>query len=448
MRHLIVFFTLCCLSHVAASQTSSKRADNERNSGYANKEARWWKGNTHTHTWWSDGDAPPEVIADWYKSHGYDFLVLSDHNIMQEGEKWYSIDKPPRRPEQIKEAYKTYKKTFGESWIEERRVDGELQVKLKTLDEFRALFEEPERFIFIKGEEITDRFEAHPVHVNGVNTVELIEPQGGISVVNTIQRSIDAVVAQSKKYAQPMLAHLNHPNFHYAQTAEDFFYLDHAAGDGFFEMYNGHPGVHNDGDEYHESTERMWDIVLSKRLGELNRSVVYGVAVDDAHEYTQWGTGKTNPGRGWIMVKSLWLSPNKITEAIKNGDFYNSTGVTLKSLRVENNRIDLEIDAEKGVNYTIEFVGTLRDADLQAKTEKLSHHKHVNASEHHHKTVQTYSEDIGRVLLSVSGSKASYRAKGNEIYVRARIVSDKKHDNPFQEGDMAMAWTQPLVVNK
>jgi len=43
---------------------------------------RWFKGNTHTHSLWSDGDAAPEHIADWYKSHGYDFLVLSDHNIL------------------------------------------------------------------------------------------------------------------------------------------------------------------------------------------------------------------------------------------------------------------------------------------------------------------------------------------------------------------------------
>jgi hypothetical protein len=50
---------------------------------------RWWKGNTHTHSWWSDGDTPPEVIAAWYKQHDYQFLVFSDHNIMQEGEKWY-----------------------------------------------------------------------------------------------------------------------------------------------------------------------------------------------------------------------------------------------------------------------------------------------------------------------------------------------------------------------
>ena len=40
----------------------------------------WYKGNIHTHTTESDGDAEPEFVAAWYKDHGYDFLVLSDHN--------------------------------------------------------------------------------------------------------------------------------------------------------------------------------------------------------------------------------------------------------------------------------------------------------------------------------------------------------------------------------
>ncbi len=40
----------------------------------------WYRGNIHTHTTESDGDAEPEVVAAWYRDHGYDFLVLSDHN--------------------------------------------------------------------------------------------------------------------------------------------------------------------------------------------------------------------------------------------------------------------------------------------------------------------------------------------------------------------------------
>ena len=43
---------------------------------------RWLKGNTHTHTTYSDGDSAPEVVVDWYAEHGYDFLFLTDHNVI------------------------------------------------------------------------------------------------------------------------------------------------------------------------------------------------------------------------------------------------------------------------------------------------------------------------------------------------------------------------------
>ena len=36
---------------------------------------RWWKGNLHTHSLWSDGDDFPEMIAEWYKQHGDDLRV-------------------------------------------------------------------------------------------------------------------------------------------------------------------------------------------------------------------------------------------------------------------------------------------------------------------------------------------------------------------------------------
>lgn len=406
---------------------------------------RWWKGNTHAHSWWSDGDMPPELIADWYKQHGYQFLVLSDHNIMQQGEKWYPVDRTLRAPA-VLAALQQYESRFGPRWVELRGELGAREVKLKTLDEFRSLFEEPERFIFLRGEEITDGFGRHPVHLNGVNLVEPLKPAGGSSVAETIQNNIDQVVAQSEKFSQPMLVHLNHPNFHYAQTAEDFFDLDHKPGDGFFEMYNGHAGVRNYGDERHESTERMWDIVLSKRLGEFGRSVIYGVATDDSHDYTRWGLGLTNPGRGWMMVRSQWLTPNMITSAIKRGDFYNSTGVTLRRLDMEQGAIDLEVEAEPGVEYTIEFVGTLQSADLEGRAFTGETHEHEGNIDHGHTTIHRYSDDVGRVLLSVQGPRARYEVKGNEIYVRARIISNKLHPNPFAAGDVAMAWTQPLVV--
>ena len=35
---------------------------------------RWWKGNLHTHSLWSDGDDYSEMIAGWYQQHGCQFI--------------------------------------------------------------------------------------------------------------------------------------------------------------------------------------------------------------------------------------------------------------------------------------------------------------------------------------------------------------------------------------
>jgi hypothetical protein len=43
---------------------------------------RWYKGNTHTHTLNSDGDSTPDEVVRWYREHGYQFLVLTDHNFL------------------------------------------------------------------------------------------------------------------------------------------------------------------------------------------------------------------------------------------------------------------------------------------------------------------------------------------------------------------------------
>ena len=44
--------------------------------------SRWYKGNTHTHTLNSDGDSTPDDVVRWYREHGYQFLVLTDHNFV------------------------------------------------------------------------------------------------------------------------------------------------------------------------------------------------------------------------------------------------------------------------------------------------------------------------------------------------------------------------------
>lgn len=50
----------------------------------------------------------------------------------------------------------------------------------------------------------------------------------------------------------------------------------------------------------------------------------------------------------------------------------------------------------------------------------------------------------GIVLQSSKGSEATYQRTGDELYVRATVVSSKPHPNPSFENQMEAAWTQPV----
>lgn len=404
---------------------------------YTAQPARWWKGNTHAHSWWMGGDSPPENAAAWYREHGYQFLVLSEHNRLQENTVWYPIEDAASA-----EALAIYREHFGDDWVETRVTEaGITEVKLKPLDEYRHLFEAPGEFTFIQGEEITDSFESNPSHMGAVNIHEVIVPRGGDTAAEVLQNNLNAVLDQGEKSGRDVLAHINHPNFRYGITVEDILSLRYATGEGFFELYNGHHAVQNYGDEYHMGLEKMWDVILAKSLAEGDGALMYGIATDDAHAFTRWRVGgDSNPGRGWVMVRATRLTPDYIVSAMKRGDFYASTGVTLDKLVAGDNVLALSIDGEPGVEYTVEFIGTRRGADLRGREiADLPSDMQGRAS-------LRYSDDIGVVLKTQRGTEARYEARGDELYVRARVTSTKPHPHPFKAGDTEMAWTQPITI--
>lgn len=379
--------------------------------GSAQSTTRWYKGNTHTHSYWSDGDDFPEMILDWYKTRNYDFIALSDHNILADKEFWKDIPSHPFRQRRFQE----YLAKYGEQWVTYKTdSDGKIRVKLKTLDEFRPLFEEKGKFLIIKAEEVTDRFGDKPIHMNAINLKELILPQGGNSVAEVMQNNLDAVWEQRKRTGQPMFPHINHPNFGWAVKANDMMEL---RGERFFEVYNGHPHVHNYGDSTTYGMEELWDNLLIRYLQD-GKPPLYGLATDDSHNYLEYKVGLSNPGRGWIMVRASELSPEAIIAAMEKGDFYASTGVTLKELNTSKGTLSLAVEPVPGTNYTIQFWG----ARSSSTGEKA------------------------RVLLKeVKGTKASFKLTGKDLFVRAKVISDTPQPNPFQEGDVESAWTQPLT---
>ena len=366
----------------------------------------WYKGNLHTHSYWSDGDEFPEPIMDWYKNHGYQFIGLSDHNTLAAGEKWKKIAKSKL----YEDSFAKYLEKYGKDWVTYKIDSGRTLVKLKTLAEYRPLFED-KNFLIIPSEEITSRFENKPIHMNATNIQAIIGPQSGNSVTEIMQKTIDAVLKQREETGVPMILHLNHPNFGWGVSVQDIIDLK---GERFFEVYNGHPAANNYGDSLRPGTEEIWDRI---NVAYLNRGqpILYGLATDDSHNYHQFGKAFSNSGRGWVMVKAKALTPEALLASLEAGQFYSSTGVILENISFDNNKLEVAVKPEPGVRYTIEFVGVLQ------------------------------GEEKSTVLKKVTGTKAKFKVDQKYLFVRARIISTKKKDNPYQEDDVEMAWTQPVV---
>lgn len=393
---------------------------------------RWYKGNLHTHSLWSDGNDYPEMICDWYVQNGYDFLGLSDHNILSRGERW--IDEQASAKRGAIGALQRYRERFGEDWVETRTLDGKTEVRLKTLNEYRSLFEKPGEFLLLEAEEITDSFQSLPIHVNANHLAEYIRPQGGDSVRDTIARNLRAVEQQSQRLQRPILGHLNHPNFGYAVTAEDMAAVQEMR---FFEIYNGHPGVNQLGDESHASLERLWDIANTLRVAEHGLAPLLGLATDDSHNY--FGPRGASPGRGWVMVEAAELRPEALLQALFRGRFYASSGVVLDGVQYDPSEriLELQIAGVSGVTYVTEFIGTRSDFDASSEPVR-------DAEGNELPVTRRYSSDVGRVLARVEGLQPRYQLAGDELYVRAVVHSSQPHANPSYDGQREQAWVQPV----
>jgi hypothetical protein len=166
-------------------------------------------------------------------------------------------------------------------------------------------------------------------------------------------------------------------------------------GLGLFEVYNGHPMVNNDGGGGFASLDEMWDALLSggQRL--------YGIAVDDAHYFKKFGKEHSNPGHGWIQVRAESLTPGAILAAIEAGDFYSSSGVSLRDVAMTPSEYRIEV---------------------------------ARAANWEEKITTYFIGEGGKVLAKTFDEPAVYKFSGNEKYVRARVESS----GGFK------AWTQPV----
>ena len=304
--------------------------------------AKFFKGNTHTHTDRSgDAKGAPADVAGWFKANGYSFVVITDHN--RSG--------PPSDLAELEDA----------------------------------------SFIVIEGEEYTytstvGGVKLHP-HVNGLGTKTTVVCGEVAPAWKAVQDAVDKIVAQGG------VAQINHPNHQWSLTFDD---IHKVRGATLLEVANQHANTHNGGDKGHEAVESMWDRALS------DGQRLWGVASDDDHVLP--GTGPEDkytalPGLGWVQVAAKSLTDADVLAALRDGDFYFSTGPEFERIDVEGKTITVAMKPSTDTPK-IEFVGA-----------------------------------GGRVLDSASGATATYTVRGGEGYVRVRV-----------KGRHEAAGTQPYFV--
>ena len=346
-------------------------------------KARWYKGNTHTHTFNTDGDSSPIDVVRFYRDQGYNFLVLSDHDSIT------PVDG-------LNAMFRT---------AESNSTD-------RTSLPFRP-------FMLIPGEEVTDAFIPEvpekdqarrdlgrkEIHLIALNPRSVVTRQKGTSAADTLQRDVDAIRRAS---GVPIV---NHPNFVWSLTAEDLKPLKNAP---LLEIWNGHTQTNNLGGGDRPSAEAMWDQVLTAG------TLMFGVAADDAHYFKPPPLPSlvAAPGRAFVMVRSARFTEEAILQAMERGDFYASTGVELAEYNVTSKGVSLRIAATGQSRYRVTFIGkegrSLQELDV----------------------VPALPAGATTLGAPRQAPLVGYEWEGNEGYVRVKIIDS----NGF------MAWTQPVMV--
>ncbi len=137
------------------------------------------------------------------------------------------------------------------------------------------------------------------------------------------------------------------------------------------------------------------------------------------------------------------MTPQNILRALHRGDFYATSGVYLEKVEFDpqENRLDVKVNPQEGVRYTIHFITTKAGFDRSVS--------HISVSEPE-RELPVYSDDIGRTAKTVSGTEASYVLGPDELYVRARIESDQPNrlaldpQRAHLHPKVQAAWTQPF----
>lgn len=382
-RYVTALCLLLLAPHVSAADPCSGCFDS--------RLGRWLKGNTHSHSMLllrgviPHGDSSAHAVARWYREHGYDFAVISEHNHL-------------------------------------------IDVDSRSLREVQD-----EQFLLLPAVEITSDYRLwwapregkRAVHTTALNVKSLPSPEFGAEAPRDILR---AHVERTR--AAGGITILNHPNYRDQISPTDALGLP---GLSLFELYNGEPTARNEGRNGRPSTERLWDLWLTAGHR------MYGVAADDAHyfKFDDWLTHERDsfalPGSGWVVVSADRLSRDSIVASLSRGAFYSSTGVVLSDIRYDQDRYVVDVD--------------MRATLAQTKEAFVAEAAPVVAGEPG-VTIEFIGSG-GAVLERANTDFAAISLDSRSGYVRVRVTWLEAIETRLDDGPKLrrfVAWTQPMFL--
>ncbi|NQV41082.1 MAG: CehA/McbA family metallohydrolase [Candidatus Marinimicrobia bacterium] len=275
------------------------------------QKSTWYRGNTHAHTViCGHADSSPQLVTQWYHDHGYNFLILSEHN--------HFIN-----PDSVK-----------------------MPVSLR------------DNFILIPGEEISG---PKIIHSTAMNIEKLVLPDKGLEIKShIIQNHVDITREAGGRSI------LNHPNYRYAVSQGDILPVN---GLNMFELYNGHPLVANNGDGEHISTEALWDSLLTRGMpvfGVSSDDAHYFATIDSAHSNPGRGWVMVNASEltgdaiAQAMYHGSFYASNGVMLdycSIKNGKYRVRVNVAQTMDELTSTELKGRLVEATEPGFTIEYIG-------------------------------------------------------------------------------------------
>lgn len=263
-----------------------------------------YKGNIHMHTTRSDGDYPPQTAAEKYRENGYDFIMISDHEIYWNSDE---LDKPGFLVLGGTEI--SVQMNEERSWI--------IDYERKALGNTRSRHTHM-HYCCVKDDSMPDEGQF------------FVQDQ---KIERIVDRGIDSWNTQVEFMRRHgNIVFVNHP--HWSRLAPELLLA--SQGISGFEVWNS-GNVYKCGGR---ADEDIWDWCLM-RGRKLN-----AVAADDSHEST------TDFGAGFIIVQSSEFTKAGICRALKQGDYYASCGPKVYDMRIEDDVLHMRFSPVKHVKIS------------------------------------------------------------------------------------------------